>query len=381
MKKIFIITAFTLFTAMLFAAPEKRITRPLDIMGTGGAGVAALGKTGMMFMNPASFASEQYASFSILEIGAGFNPDLINLQSVFEHYNAAGGDVTALNQDDWSKILSANPKLGISGPFKVGWVGKGLALMLYNDISVDFSIVQTPGLPLIDTSLIADVGIMAGYAFKFAMPFDLFFKDVYLGFDARIIERAKYVNPRLSFVEAADVVSSIASGERGFDLGTGFAFDAGVILKQENLSLGATFRDLFSFFLWDEYLLQNGSITPTGNQVSNTGFAAAMDIGLSYALPEFLPGLLLKDLTVYFDLADVFNMTENYLLKVRLGADVRLLTIIRLGAGLYKGYPTAYIGLDLPLVKVNAAYFAEELGLYPGNRTQHNLYANIQLMI
>jgi len=58
--------------------------------------------------------------------------------------------------------------------------------------------------------------------------------------------------------------------------------------------------------------------------------------------------------------------------KVAMGAEARLLDFLLLRAGFHQGYPGFGLGLHPWLLHLDYAYFGEELGSYPGQRSSYN---------
>ncbi len=58
-------------------------------------------------------------------------------------------------------------------------------------------------------------------------------------------------------------------------------------------------------------------------------------------------------------------------LKLYVGAEFTLLGFLKPRLGLYQGWITAGLGIDIPILpmEVNFAYWGEELGDYPGQET------------
>ena len=75
-----------------------------------------------------------------------------------------------------------------------------------------------------------------------------------------------------------------------------------------------------------------------------------------------LPGL---DWTNSIELQHLTESDEQIGKKVHLGTEISL-PLIDLRAGINQGYTTYGAGFDFFLFKVDAAYYKEELGVYPG---------------
>ncbi len=65
--------------------------------------------------------------------------------------------------------------------------------------------------------------------------------------------------------------------------------------------------------------------------------------------------------------------------RVHLGAEIRFPMILSLRAGLNGGYPTAGVGLNFWLLRIDAATYAEEIGAYAGQRSDRRYVVQASL--
>lgn len=362
---------------------EKRITHPIDIIGTGGAGVAGPVRYGSIFLNPASLALGDRSTFSILKIGASANWDLYELYKIYPKIDDTAEDLGLgqLTTEEWATLLNLRSKIGIIGPLSLGYIGNGIGILFYNNFVTTANVKQAPGLPYVDFGTYLDIGFTVGYGLEIPFPFYLGkYTKIYLGLGLNYLNRIKYENDRLSLVEAFDLGMSILSAERGLFMGQNISADVGMIISfGERLSAGFVVRDFFSTgFDWAEFdtnfqRIENSSPLPI------TYFYPAFDIGVGYSAR--IDSFVLSDLNLYFDIANALDFSENYFLKLRLGAEITLIKIFTIRAGLYQGYPTLGLSVNLPLVKINAAYYTEELGDLPGSDGQQTVLLEVELSI
>jgi hypothetical protein len=73
----------------------------------------------------------------------------------------------------------------------------------------------------------------------------------------------------------------------------------------------------------------------------------------------------------YRDLTGVYD--EALFKKVYAGARIMVRNHMAIAAGLYQGYPTYGVRLDLWLMQIGASVYSRELGDYPGEK-QRNIY-------
>jgi hypothetical protein len=359
---------------------EQRITVPIDVMATGGAGIASVNRFSMLYMNPAALGVNAYNAFSVLKIGATINYDLIEL--AMEYAEAGDIDYANFSEEEWQRLLNLKAYAGINSPLALGYIGYGIGILLYNDIVTSFKINQAPGLPSVDLGIFSDIGLSVNYGFEVPLPFFIGkFSKLYAGINLKYIFRIKQDGYRMSLLEAFDIVSAITEGERGLLVGHCISSDVGFLFDTPNIAVGLVIRDWFNPpFVWGEYNYVDGSLVKmeTDYEIERTYFYPSLDIGMAYKSVQNL--FVLSEMNFYFDIVNSLDFSENYLLKLRLGAEVTLLRVFKFRAGLYKGYPTIGLGIDLPVINFNFAYYTEELGRAPGNIPQERIMFDIHLI-
>ena len=79
------------------------------------------------------------------------------------------------------------------------------------------------------------------------------------------------------------------------------------------------------------------------------------------------------------DLTKNADADKDLAKRVHLGAEIRFPMILSLRAGLNGGYPSAGIGLNFWLLRVDAATYAEEIGAYAGQRSDRRYVVQASL--
>ena len=95
-----------------------------------------------------------------------------------------------------------------------------------------------------------------------------------------------------------------------------------------------------------------------------------LDVGIGWT-PDLgsLSALLRPSLAI--DLVDFLGYLENtddLWTRINAGAEVRVLNMVDVRAGLNKGYKSVGVGLDLLLVHIDASYYWREYGLAIGDK-------------
>ncbi|NPV02759.1 MAG: hypothetical protein HPY53_15405 [Brevinematales bacterium] len=382
LKKILLFISITVVLAGTGYGVQKEVkfTQPIDVIATGGAGIADTARFGIIFMNPAALGVNQIKGFSVLKVGLRANLSLYDLAMLGMRLSQGETSLAALTDAEWQSILNLKSTIGITGPLMLGYIGSGLGLLLYDDIFTSVTVKQAPGLPYVEFATYADIGFTVGYGFELPMPFFLGkFTRVYGGINLKYLNRMKYVDDRMSLVEAFDMGTSIANFQKGFLMGQNISSDVGILVKMLDFSIGLVCRDWFSTgFNWSEYDI-NFQKNESAPVYEASYFSPALDVGIDLHLD--FGNFLINSMEIYFDVVNSVDFSESYLLKLRLGTEVKFFTFLIARAGLYKGYPTLGIGIDLPVLKINAAYYIEELGNLPGTIPQPNVMVDFQILL
>jgi hypothetical protein len=396
---IFDINLILLINIFVFAdisVEKKNPIPPIDYIGTGGAGVASYGKSGMIFMNPASTAVDpDYWKIYIFNLGCGVNNELIEFFQQLSKISESDDENISSNKIDVESIVKLKALLAMQGPLSAGYVGKGFTFFVYDSLFNSLSLIPSTGLPYVSTVFLWDIGLMGGYSSKLPDEWIEFTKPakidaIYAGFLIKWIHRFKFVDERLHLLSLVDTFASMInnSSNKGFDYGNAFGTDLGTIIKWNNIgigdiALGITLKDLFlPFFGWDRYNVKFQKIQSIN---SNTIFTPSFDIGVSYVFSEkYADGpwdFIFYRPSFYFDLVNSFDFSESFFNKVRMGAETKLFKFLALRMGLNKGYFSFGLGIEIPVLKLEFAYYTEEMGSYPGSNPVQIYMLNMALMI
>jgi hypothetical protein len=332
-------------------------------------------------MNPAAFIISDTPRFSILNIGLGANFDLYNYYNIYNTLSANSNDLASLTPDQWKKIMNLSANISLTGPLTIGYIWDGIGILLYDNALVSMITRQDLGIPVINFGTYLDIGALVGFGFKIPMPvFMGKFTKAYGGISIKYINRFKYENPRLSLLELLDVGTGLMSFQKGFLWGQAIGSDVGFLVRAEEWSYGFVVRDWFTTqFSWNEYSADFKQINT--NALPTTSFSPALDLGGSYRIKTILPQYYISDLTFYLDLANSIDFTENYLLKIRFGTEISLFNFLKLRGGIYKGYPTIGVGVVTSFLTINAAYYTEEYGDFPGSMPQQNYTLELHFIL
>lgn len=230
-------------------------------------------------------------------------------------------------------------QLGFLPVFSVPCIGVGvLGNFQFN------AVLRNPAYPNLQTRLIAD----AGPAFGFGIP--LIPKVFYVGLTTRYLYRVG-----ADFPVGMSTIASLSSDalrEQITNQGYGFASDLGALVKVPgpvSPTLGVAWRNMGM----TEFVKASGTRAPPRNPQE---IAVGANINLDAYIVRLTPSVEVKHLT-----------TEPVQLGKKLHAGVELaLPIVSARAGLHQGYYTLGAGINLGLIRVDAATWGVEMGEYPG---------------
>lgn len=377
MNKLFtIIIILILFSFTLaYSTDSSLLEKPFvpvspQIMGQGGAFIAGAHGYNALFYNPAGFARSE-GSFTITDttVWVYANPARF-MDSIG---NAGTEEITNfVNQEITTGGLGYGFSQGI------GYVGGGLGL---GAAFIMDSYIYGP------TALGAegDITFTLGFIAGLGVPVNLLGIKFNLGADIRPMIRlhAPFAHDTvLDLLNAAmsggDLLASFSSvnAMHGFGLG----LDLGAIAELGNLNVGLSIRDFLgtsfkytenSFGTIMDSLASSGSFPDSGTEVTED-YHIPMDVGVGVAYyPDWGLMSALIEPSFYADLQDVIGVIRDKRSPwalLHMGTEVRVLSFLKLRAGLNQGYITLGGGIELLFLDLNFALFTREMGKHLGDR-------------
>ena len=113
-------------------------------------------------------------------------------------------------------------------------------------------------------------------------------------------------------------------------------------------------------------------IRDLGSKVGQDGIPTKVSLGLARFLLD-------RRLAFALDLDDLFN-NQPRLSRVRAGLEARI-RFLQLRTGLYQGYWTFGVGLNVWVIKLDYAFWGRELGRVLGQRVERNHQFHIRFGI
>ena len=333
-------SAFYIFIALYAAGSAASnlydANTSVRALGMGNAYLGVVRDADSLFYNPAGLARVSGINWLIADVKVGANgAEVMETINDIQGSSSFSDTINSLYGDHvW---LGAGAKSAFTLPY--------LGVSVYDSLDAMLD-VNNPMYPNLDISAVNDYG----YAIGGAIPL---LPTMHIGTVIKYIQRTGSRVPfGPSFVGSLDpdtIMESVETKGRGYSMDLGLNLlipgpvspvmsfvwrNVGVTsFKAESLTLAAPPRDL------DEMSL---------------GLALNLDAGLVTVNPAF-------DFR-YLNRSDV-QLGK----KVHFGVEIGL-PLIDIRAGFNQGYYTAGVGLNLGIIRMDAATYGEELGAYPGQR-------------
>jgi hypothetical protein len=369
-RTVFALLILLLTAAFAFPADEPPFM-PLipQIMGEGGASVASAHGFESFFTNPAGF-SRAGGDFSIsTDTWIYARPDkLLTLAEGFANSSANESDLLNLVN---SEVTSGG--FGLGELVSIGYAGSGLGLGGF--IMAD-SYLWGPSL----LGVGGDISVTIAFVGGLSVPIQLGDLKLHLGADLRPMVR---VRAPLSSVVAGSLINGlIGQGDILSALnsvtalhGVGIGIDVGAIAEIGWFSFGVSARDVVgTTFMYNQSPVGTILDTLTGGQTLPQGTPTAepytipMDVSAGVSFHPDLGSLkTFIDPTVHVDMKDIIGVILNQSSPwtlLHIGAEVKLLSLLTVQAGIDQGYLTAGVGLHLLFLDLNFAMFTREMGTY-----------------
>ncbi len=384
-KSILVLLILLACAGMMFAQTtySEKAFYPLsaEYMAQGGSFVAIAHGYNSLFTNPAGFAMPG-GSLTLVSVNAGVYADVPQL---IDEQFASILNLASLDMSNIGSLISAlGPHLenGFGPDISVGlgFAGKGLGLgvaatmdaYMTSDITVDAN---------------ATLSFVAGLAF----PIHIGESTLYLGADVRPMIRATIKDMGISdfmtlFAGDEGTVTTDAQVLHGLAV----AVDAGAIWDLGAFQLGLAVRDIGAQFTYRStgvndfmsYLSDNTSLPGVGEvdtvEVTDADYVIPISMSVGAAFHPDLGGLKhFIDPMVHVEYKEVFepegSIEPTFFTKLHAGAEVKLLSFLKLRAGINQGYVTAGAGFRLLILDINAAIFSNEMGNVAGSERSSGL--------
>jgi hypothetical protein len=323
--------------------------------GFGGIHAAQGDDFSSLFSNPASFAGIE-KQFSAAELSISlYGP-------VFELLDLAANSSGTVNISPLVGPGGFAAGFDIGGPVALGWVGGGLGFGIFNRTTADAKVTSTKIRP----TAAEEILLLGGYSFRVLDNLD---HKLDLGFLGKGYYRAM-LNLESSILNVTEMFDDIDS--RPFETHFGLGLDLGIKYSfAGKLSLALAGYDVFSPALVTRY----AALSDYGGGGSlGQGYATVtprLALGVMYRIQNDFLDRYLSDFIVMLDYRDLLDpfislIPRNPILNISLGAEIKLLSVLSVRAGIADALPSLGFGLDMKILRFDFAMRGKEMGLDPG---------------
>ena len=391
--------------AVLTSAGLLAEERPLNIqfvrpLGMGGAFTAVADDHNIFTYNPAGMVQRTGAEVTILEIAPGVSQDTIDAynfikdnQDDLTHWDkltpARQAQLTNDISDTVSKLdprvyLAADVASFVSGPKFFGFPVHG-GFGAFAGVDGTFNLDPGVIVPNISYSINADMVIPFALAKRWNAPFRMPGK-LGVGATAKFIRRGQIKRDRLSILQLDNLDAPPVT------LGKGFGGDLGFLYQPTNrVNVGLMIEDFGGTKIkYQETDAKEGyPAVPSYNAVirprTNVGVALVPQ-KLLWLLPSYerwtfsadINDIRAKNEHLLFQDGLRKPLGENLYTHLHLGAEFRY-WFLRFRGGANQGYPCFGLGVDIPFIKIDYAYYSRELGVHAGDRQEKNHVVSLAL--
>lgn len=352
-------------TAPLFGETIEPFVMPsARFSGMGGNHVALADDFYSLFTNPAAFVGVE-EEYSLAEISlSAYGP-------VFEIMDLVINSADSLENLDLSGIIGARgfaAGLDVGGPLALGWTGRGLGLGIFSRVKAD-AIVN--GLVLRPT-VFGEILMLGGYSFRALDIQDHVLDAGFLGkgfFRGSMILDTPIFNVDELFDDPLSKPYHSYLG-LGLDLGIKYTF-------AEMISAALVFFDAYSpvlisaFSSYDAFQNREAPVRSYGTVSPRLDFGLACHIRNPFLERYISDFSVMADYRNFLDLSSLIS--RNPILNISLGAELVVLNVLSLRAGIADALPSAGFGLDLSFMKLDCSIYGKELGLDPGIQSVYAL--------
>ncbi len=382
-NKIFVIffsILIILTTGNLYSKEKPVFIKGINALATGGARLAMPGDQNAFFYNPSSITSRKTGLITVFDLKAGISQDSLDFIDWFQDNrndlekfdkldnskkNKLLNDITNKISAYNNRVIASFPNFCVVAP-PIGNTYLGFGI--FDQMDVKFGINSGLLVPTIDIDGSVDIAGMFLLAHKFTDKFSAGVNAKYLG--------------RISIFEDRMSVLALDGYEPVLQPGFGFGADFGASYKMtDKLSLGMSITDIggtkVHYHKVDAKIKSDGKVQPGRDE--RTGIITQRwNIGAAYSLlPCLTFGLDFLDITDEDGDRKILDYSE-FLTKTHFGAEFTC-KFFALRGGFNSGYPTFGVGIYLWALKLDYAYYTNELGLFPGDHPERNHVVSLGL--
>jgi hypothetical protein len=393
-----VMAAFVPYNAMASEpAAFIEFVRPL---GMGGAFTAVADDHNTFFYNPAGMVMRTGSQFTLLEAAAGISQDTKTLADYIHdnkddltHFDKLPADKQrAIIDDVDNKISKLNSRVYaaadiasyVSGPNFLGMpihIGYGAFAKVDGTAKLQSS---ASGVPTISYAANADAVLPISIAHRWNMP--LLPGRIGVGLTGKFLRRGQIKQDGVSTATLDDIKVPPAA------IGHGFGGDLGLLYQPtDRANVGVMVQDVLGTKIhYDKADAKDGYPEVAAHDAV---IHPRTNVGVAFTPKKLLWLIPTSDRWIFSaDIRDVFDKEQHVLLQdgfrkplgenfgthAYVGAEFRY-WFLRFRGGAYQGYPSLGLGIDIPILKLDYAYYSRELGPLAGDQREINHVISIAI--
>ncbi len=367
-----ILTSFIL--ALVFsgsaAAQEFQVIRPEVVSprleGMGGSYTAMEAGFETLFTNPAALAHVQKET-SYARVAAIVSGPLFDIPAVME-----SADFTAEVLGLVAKYNGVYLGSQLTGPLAFGKVDKNFGYGVFNRTLMS---IYVPSITFAQLEMGEEFLLTGGYG---ARVYGTGKHELTAGIQMKGFLQALLIEQGSAF-GILSKVKELKPDTMPTVMTTGFGFDIGFMYTlDKQLNVGLVCHDIYTPVFWTGYL--NSTDFLAGNAVTDSEYTTIepdLSVGVLWKprFPEHWSTI--TGLSVMLDYRNMLmplrTIHRNPVLNIAAGAEVELIDTVSLRFGIRDAYPSAGLGLNMRIFKLDIAMYGTELGLEPGSRPLLNM--------
>ena len=343
----------------IMAKEYPTLYRGVRPLGMGGAFTAVADDENALFYNPAGL-SQTFETVGV-DVTIPLPVPLIEVsENSVDLYNDIQdtdmndtGEVTALLKDYVGKHQHLRVGLFPTAGFKVANVGVRIGALAQATIDAD---IHNPGWPEVHLDVVQDAGLLVGAGLK--LPWT----GLSAGATIKVLTR----NSLNEVYKATDIAADDFDVNDDMKSGSGFSADLGLMYDIPYLS---TYNPKVALVVQNVPEMSMGDAKEIKTQI-NAGVA----------VEKSFVGFTVIGALDYMDIGNAIDEDDDIPKRIHLGAEVKLPVILAVRVGLNQGYMTAGATLDIWIIKLDFATYAEEVGAHAGQREDRRYAGQIVIV-
>ena len=330
--------------------------------------------------NPAGTGLLKNAWISLVQVQAVLSGDLLEIWDHKDKLTSVIGGSSDIENDTWNFL--SRLKIGFSTtPVYLAFLNVlpfNINLAVFNTLKLDMKTNPDIPIPTWDFTLYNDTVGVANFSMRLL---GLKFFDLYAGVNVKLIHRVMFRKQRMDFFYIYNL-TQLEMEDLDVYRGLALGMDIGFIAEfSKSLHASLTITDFYGTkFSWTKVDPSDfmGEGTPAGHEY----IQPSVNIGGSLKIGTIIPALI-ENLVVAMDIRNFFDKDINLFIKTYIGAEFGMLGgVFKIRAGLYQGYISAGLGIDIPVLPIefSFAYWGEEKGDFPGQNRIDNFGLTLNIV-